>query len=68
MIQDHGSVAAQTSQGRVASFADLSRVCEFRRQSSCSLYRPVALFTMADLGYLVAGVGFANAVAADTQA
>jgi len=71
VIKDHGyaiQVAARTKQGRMAGFGGLSRFCEFGRQSACSLYRPMALFTVADLGYSVAAVGFATTFAAETQA
>ena len=71
MIQDHGCatyVAAQTNQDQMAIFVDLSLFCEFGRQSACSLYRPMALFIVADLGDSGAGVGFATTFAAEAQA
>ena len=60
MIQDHGratEVAAQTKQGRFAGFAAISRFNQPGDEFARSLYRPVALLTVAVLGASVAGVG-----------
>ena len=63
VIQDHGratEVAAQTKQGRVVGFADLSGFNQPGGEFARSLYRSVALRTVAALGASVAGVGVAT--------